>query len=144
VDPRLADPKRLERVLEIGVTVVAAHGAGRSALWDPDWSRDLMAMMGRHPRLFTDNSATCSPNRWRTVPLLLEHQERVVHGSDYPVPVGGLGPWLGGLVTRQQWRAAAAEPNVIKRDVLLKQAMGFGEDTFTRLSTLLPAIAWRQ
>ncbi|MCB1064381.1 MAG: amidohydrolase family protein, partial [Verrucomicrobiae bacterium] len=36
--PAFSDPRLLEAPLEIGVTVIAAHAAGRSGLWDPDYT----------------------------------------------------------------------------------------------------------
>jgi len=140
-DPSFGDPKKLEPVLDCGVTVVAAHAAGRSGIFDPDWTGDLVEMFGRHPRLFADNSALCTPNRSRTIRRILpgEIQRRIVHGSDYPVPVSGLGPWLRGrLSLRDHWRIRR-ERNILQRDILLKRAIGFGEETFRRLDGILAA-----
>ncbi len=140
IDGSLAHPDLLRQPLDCGVRIIAAHGAGRSVPWDPCWTDALIALMQRHPRLLTDNSATATLNRWGTArrmlrePLLLE---RLLHGSDMPVPTGGMGPWMGGLLTWRQWHDARRIRNPIERDAVLKQSMGFPPETFTRLGSIL-------
>jgi hypothetical protein len=63
--------------------------------------------------------------------------ERIIHGSDLPVPIYGHFPWLRGLIDWQTFRRWQKEPNVLERDYQLKRAMGFPPETFTRLWTLL-------
>ncbi len=139
VDQRLADPSALRYPLDHGVTVIAAHCAGRSGLWDRDHTAELLEMFRRHPRLYGDNSALCLPLRAATAPKILPEaiRARVVHGSDFPVPAGGFGPWRMGLINGAAWRKASAERNILERDVFLKREMGFGEDNLTRLDGLL-------
>ncbi len=134
-----ADPKTLGFPLECGVTVIAAHCSGRSCLHDPDYTDSFIAMLGKFPNLYGDNSALCSPIRSRTIKKVLRPGvvERIIHGSDYPIPVSGLGPWMRGRLRWCYFRQGRSEPNVIQRDAMLKRAMGFPEDTFTRLDGLL-------
>lgn len=141
-DPGLADPKKLSKVLDCGVRVIAAHAAGRSGLFDPDWTADLIAMFDRYPGLYADNSALCSPNRARTLKSILsaEVQKRVVHGSDYPVPVSGVGPWIWGQLAWADYRESAQIENGLQRDYWLKRAMGFAESSFTRMDALLQGV----
>ena len=140
LNAKFADPRILRQPLECGVTVIAAHGAGKSGLFDPDYTMDLLKMMEVFPRLFTDNSALASPNRWRTLPALLNAkvQDRVIHGSDFPIPSGGFGPWMGGLLTSENYRRARKISNPLERDCFIKRAIGFAESTFSRISDLLP------
>jgi len=140
VNAGYADPRVLRLPLECGVKTIAAHGAGRSGILDPDYTSDLFSMFEQYPNLFTDNSALCSPNRWRTAKALLSSRfpDRVIHGSDYPVPVGGVGPLMGGLITSGQWRQSRALSNPLERDCFLKRAMGFPDSSFTKLEQLLP------
>jgi len=135
-----ADPRILRLPLSCGVKVIAAHGAGRSGLCDPDYTRDLLKMMDEFPNLFTDNSALASPNRWRTIKPLLDPkvQARVTHGSDFPIPSGGLGPWMGGLLKTGDYMTSRKINNPLERDVFIKQAVGFEENTFSRLAELIP------
>ncbi len=143
LNPRLADPWRLRYPLEHGVTVIAAHCAGRSALWDPDHTDELLAMFAEWPHLYGDNSALSTPVRAATALKVLPEPQRrrVVHGSDFPVAVGGFGPWRLGLIDRAAWRAAREEDNILERDVLLKRAMGFDDSHLTRLDQLLQGAA---
>lgn len=124
-----ADPRRLATPLECGVTVIAAHAAGRSGLWDPDHTQDLIAMFDRFPRLYADNSALCSPNRSRTIARILRQPvlERILHGSDFPVPIGGFGPWHRGHLSWGDWQASRRQRDPLQRDLQLKRAMGFPE-----------------
>ena len=138
-DPKFGDPKKLAKVLECGVTVIAAHSAGRSGLWDADWTGDLIEMFDRYPNLYADNSALCSPNRARTLKHILpaKIQQRIIHGSDYPVPVAGFGPWLCGHMSLSESWQIGKEPNIIQRDYLLKKAIGFEAETFTRMDEVM-------
>ena len=139
LDASFADPRILRLPLACGVKVIAAHGAGRSGLWDPDYTRDLLKMMHEFPNLFTDNSALASPNRWRTIKPLLDPkvQSRVIHGSDFPIPSGGFGPWVGGLLKTGDYIKSSKIKNPLERDVFIKQAVGFKENTFSRLAELI-------
>ena len=138
LNAKFADPRILRLPLECGVQVIAAHGAGKSGIWDPDYTAELLHMMDEFPNLFTDNSALASPNRWRTIPALLDPkiQSRVIHGSDFPIPSGGFGPWLGKLLSNSDYIESRKIKNPLERDVFIKQAVGFEESTFTRLAEL--------
>jgi len=139
LDAKFADPRILQLPLECGVKVIAAHGAGKSGIWDPDYTADLLKMMKEFPNLFTDNSALASPNRWRTIPALLDPkiQSRVIHGSDFPIPSGGFGPWVGKLLSNSEYIKSRKIKNPLQRDVFIKQAVGFEENTFFRLGELI-------
>jgi predicted TIM-barrel fold metal-dependent hydrolase len=139
IDPRLADPRLLKYPLECGVTVIAAHCAGRSGLWDPDYTEDLIKMFEKYPRLFGDNSALCSPIRCQTLPKVLPApvRDRIIHGSDFPIAVNGFGPWRIGLIDFKTWRTADRDPNVLERDVFLKNEVGFDENQLTRMAEIL-------
>lgn len=142
VDPELANPRHLELPLQLGVTVIAAHCATKSALFDANWFPDFVEMTRRHPRLYGDNSAFSVLNnriRGDTVPRTLEEPlaSRIVHGSDWPVPVSGFWARMKGYIdgdTHRKWRS---HPNLLERDYQLKRAMGYGPETFTRIWGLI-------
>lgn len=137
--PEFADPRRLALPLECGVTVIAAHAAGRSGLWDPDYTHRLIEMFDQFPRLYADNSALCSLNRSHTVVKILTEPvlDRIIHGSDFPVPVSGFGPWQRGHIDWRTWRESRRDRHPLQRDLRLKRAMGFPEACETRLELLL-------
>jgi predicted TIM-barrel fold metal-dependent hydrolase len=139
LDAKFADPRILQLPLECGVKVIAAHGAGKSGILDPDYTADLLKMMEEFPNLFTDNSALASPNRWRTIKHLLDPkiQSRVIHGSDFPIPSGGFGPWVGKLLSNSEYIKSRKIKNPLERDFFIKQAVGFEENTFFRLGELI-------
>jgi hypothetical protein len=66
-----------------------------------------------------------------------ELRSRILHGSDVPVPVTAVLAWLFGMMGWRAWRDTAAIANPLERDARIKQALGFGEETFTRLAGLL-------
>ena len=140
--PRLADPRVLTRALEIGVTCIAAHSGTGTMLVDPDYFGVFVEMTRRFPRLYGDNSALAALN-FRLRPSALKQMlaqglaERILYGSDVPVPVTGAALCALGMLRWRDWRATARVTNPIERDAQIKRALGFGEGTFTRLAGLL-------
>lgn len=146
IRPEFADPRTLERPLQCGVTVIAAHCASKSGIFDQEYFDRLLDMFPRYPNLYADNSAFHIPIRSRIIPRTLapEVQARIIHGSDYPVPIyGHWARWRGSL-PRHAFRQWQEQPNVLERDYQFKRAMGFGEPTFTRISELLPDYALKR
>jgi hypothetical protein len=143
VDPMLAHPRKLELALRCGVTVIAAHCATKSAVFDGQWFPDFVAMTREFSNLYGDTSAFSVLNnriRGNTVPDCLAEPlaSRILHGSDWPVPVSGFWPWAKGLITTADYRRARAEKNLLERDAMLKRAIGFAPETFTRVWGLIP------
>ena len=134
-----ADPRVLELPLRCGVKVIAAHCSGRSCFHDRDYTGVLLGMFQQFPNLYGDNSALCSPVRSRTLRRIIRPElfPRIVHGSDFPIPVSGLGPWVRRVISWRQYRRGMREGNVLERDFGFKRAMGFPKETFTRLDHLM-------
>lgn len=139
VRKEFADPRILELPLACGVNVIAAHCATKSGLFDPEYFHVFAEMTRRHPNLYGDNSAFNVPIRGRHVCECLREPlvERMLHGSDYPVPVHGHFPWLKGYVDWSTFRRWERHPNILERDYQLKRAMGFPEETFSRIWQIL-------
>jgi hypothetical protein len=139
IRPEFADPRKLTLPLEIGGTVIAAHSGTKSGLIDPEYFHVFAEMTQRFPNLYGDTSAFSLPLRGRHVRRCLAAPlaSRMVHGSDFPVPVNGLWAWLRGIVSWKAYRQAQRNPNILERDYQLKMAMGFPPETFTRISKLL-------
>ena len=133
------DPRFLRRPLEIGVKVIAAHSASNSSYWDEDYFDVMLGMMGEFPNLYADTSALNTPVRSAVLKRVREcHlQERFLHGSDFPVPVGTWYVWARGLIDGESRKRAARTGNLIERDFMLKEAMGFDEAHYTRLWQVL-------
>jgi len=137
--PHLASPAPLRGPLECGVTCVAAHGAGRNQPLGAHFTPVLLRMMSEYPHLYADNSALTTLNRFSTLPELLEGgwHDRIIHGSDYPVPIMPWGPWLGGHYDLDSALFLQSIQNPLERDYQAKRLMGFGEESFSRLARLL-------
>lgn len=137
--PEFSDPRILQRPLECGVTVLAAHCATKSGLFDPDYFPIFQKMAQQFPNLYGDCSAFTVPIRGHRVPDTLREpfQSRIVHGSDFPVPVLGHWSWLRGFISWEDFRKTARLTSLLERDYQLKRAMGFSPQTFTRIRKIL-------
>jgi hypothetical protein len=142
IDHALASPIVLTRALEIGVTCIAAHSGTGMMVVDPDYLEIFLGMLEKYPNLYGDNSALAglsfrlrtSANRILTSSPIME---RMLHGSDLPVPSNGLLPWLGGMIDWTDFRESRRIANPFELDARLKQMLGYDEGTFTRAATLL-------
>jgi uncharacterized protein len=139
VNAALADPKLLRLPLECGVTVIAAHCATRSGAFDRDYFDDWVEMLREFPNLYGDISAMVSLNRCGHLRdcLRADIAPRVLHGSDFPVPVLGHRMWLQGWLDRAAFRRCQTITNSLERDWAFKLALGFTEEIATRPAKLL-------
>jgi predicted TIM-barrel fold metal-dependent hydrolase len=139
INAALADPKLLRFPLECGVTVFAAHVGTRSGLFDRDYFDDWAAMLPEFPNLYGDISAMVSLNRCGHLRDCLDDEilPRILHGSDFPVPVLGHRLFLQGWIDRPTLRRIQALPNPLERDWHFKVALGFDEITRERVASLL-------
>jgi predicted TIM-barrel fold metal-dependent hydrolase len=132
----VADPKLLVPALERGVTVIAAHCGTRSAPGEVDYVPEFVRMAHRYEHFYGDTSALNLPTRSYAYESILKDRvvrEKLVHGSDWPIPVippvMDLG--LGGSL------AVMGEKNWMRRDVLIKERLGFDEAYWQRAATVL-------
>jgi hypothetical protein len=135
----LSDPRILTLPLQCGVRVIAAHCATKSGLMDPDYFEVFCDMLVEHPNLYGDTSAFNVPIRGRHIRACLESgvTERLVHGSDFPVPVFGHWAWAQRFIDWRAFRKGERIRNVLEKDYCLKRSMGFSLDGFTRILSLL-------
>jgi uncharacterized protein len=139
VRKEFSDPRILELPLQCGVTVIAAHSGSKSGLIDRDYFSVFAEMTKRYPQLYGDDSAFNTPFRGKHIPECIREPlaERMLHGSDFPVPVFGKWARMRGLISREDCERWDGHPNVLERDYQLKRAMGFSEESFTRVAKLL-------
>ncbi len=142
INAAYSDPRVLTQPLECGVIVIAAHAATKSGLRDPEHFHTFADMLEKWPNLHGDTSAWNVPGRGRHAKRCVGSDagllgERLLHGSDFPVPVSGVWAWLRGFISFTDWRRCAKIRNVIERDYQLKLAMGFRAEHFTRIHSLL-------
>lgn len=138
VRPELADPRNLVVPLELGVTVIAAHCGSGSGISDPDYLPVFREMLTRFPRLYGDTAAFNLPNRLRSLRACRRPGviERLVHGSDLPVPVLAHPGMVAGLLGVRTWWRLRRIQNPLERDYQLKRAMGFPAEVFTRAARI--------
>jgi predicted TIM-barrel fold metal-dependent hydrolase len=140
INAAYADPRILELPLQCGVTCIAAHCGTRGGLVDPDYFDVLVEMFHKYPNLYADLSAfniptrSCRYRQCRQPPLV----DRMLHGSDFPVPIMGHWAWMRGLIDWKTFRTWERQTNHIERDYQLKRAIGFPDDVFTRVWNLIP------
>ncbi|MBA2243180.1 MAG: amidohydrolase family protein [Chthoniobacterales bacterium] len=139
VNAALADPKLLRLPLECGVKVIAAHCATKSGPIDRDYFEDWAEMLAEFPNLYGDVSAMVSLNRCAHLRDCLrpEIEPRILHGSDFPVPVLGHRLWMEGAFDWQTLRVVQRITNPLERDWQFKRALGFSEEVPTRAAGLL-------
>jgi hypothetical protein len=96
-------------------------------------------MLPEFPNLYGDISAMVSLNRCGRLRdcLAPEILPRILHGSDFPVPVLGHRLWLQGAIDRPNFRRIQKIENPLERDWRFKEALGFGEDVLIRAARLL-------
>jgi predicted TIM-barrel fold metal-dependent hydrolase len=139
VNAALADPKLLRFPLECGVTVIAAHCGTKSGAFDPDYFDDWTSMLREFPNLYGDISALVSLNRCGHLRDCLREDvaPRILHGSDFPVPVLGHRMWLQGWLDRRSFRRCQAIANPLERDWQFKRALGFTDEIAARVAGVL-------
>ena len=139
VNAALADPKLLRLPLECGVTVIAAHCATRSGAFDRDYFDDCVEMLREFPNLYGDISAMVSLNRCGRLRdcLRADIAPRILHGTDFPVPVLGHRMWLQRWIDWATFRRCQGIANPLERDWEFKRALGFTDEIATRPARLL-------
>lgn len=133
----LADPKKLELALNIGVTVIAAHIATTGESEGQDNFERILPMFNEYPNLYADISSLTQINKLGFLAKALKHEgltERMIYGTDWPLqyfPV--VSPWyhINNIGIKNAWNLGEIK-NRWDRDVVLKQLYGVPLSVFTR------------
>ncbi len=142
INAAYSDPRVLTLPLECGVNVIAAHAATKSGLGDPCYFSVFAGMLEKWPNLHGDTSAWNVPLRGRHTRRCIGKSagllgERLLHGSDFPVPCSGLWAMLHRFISISDYLRCRKITNVLERDYQLKIAKGFCPEHFTRVHRLL-------
>jgi predicted TIM-barrel fold metal-dependent hydrolase len=136
IDTSVADPRLLEPALKRGVTVIAAHCGTRSVPSEVDYVDAFMTLAHKYEHLYGDTSALCLPTRSYAFDKLLHDDvvcAKLAHGSDWPIIA--LPPLMElGVVKSIR---AVGERNWMRRDVLIKQQLGFDDAYWRRAAQVL-------
>lgn len=136
LNPHVADPQLLTSALQRGVTVIAAHCGTRSAPSETDFLPSFVRLAREYENCFGDTAALSFPTRSYAYETILNDptlRSKLVHGSDWPIPAF---PPVSQLAWSDAFRLMR-EKNWLRRDVLIKERLGFGDDYWHRAATLL-------
>lgn len=142
-------PERLRLALDEGVTVIAAHAGSIGRPHFHETFDDFLKLLPLYPNLFGDTSALTGFFRAYCLkllanPLTLMDQygisshdlfERLLHGSDYPIPPNPLA-FIGEL-NRKDRCAIAARPSQFQQDIEIKRRLGLPDEILTRANQIL-------
>jgi uncharacterized protein len=134
--PHLQSPEIVTLALKCGVTVIAAHCGTRSHPFGTNYLPTFVRMAKEYENLYGDTAALNIPTRSYAFPKLLEDEavrRKIVHGSDWPIP--SLATYRAGPL--RALKLLLTEGNWMRRDVLVKRAVGFDDAYFHRAATLL-------
>ena len=127
IDKDLANPKRLERALDEGCTVVACHAGTGWPTDKPDQLPEFLNLLKRYKNLWGDTSVLGTAGRVRDIGRLIHDplaRDRLLHGSDFPFPVSAAAH--AATIGKEVAARIDKEKSWIKRDLDLKEALGIG------------------
>jgi predicted TIM-barrel fold metal-dependent hydrolase len=128
-DQSAGDLARLRCALDEGVSVIAAHGCSHGLFYPEPHLKTALEFARRYPRFYLDASALTLPNRVRMLFLLRRHselQERLIFGTDYPLPVFAY-PAIGHGYRR------AAKANYFDRQAMVLESLGIRFKDFSAI-----------
>jgi predicted TIM-barrel fold metal-dependent hydrolase len=139
------DPSKLVFALEQGVKVIAAHCALPVFSRDEDYTEmfiDLMAQAEKEGwALYADISALAAPfpHRVGMIRRILRElpHEKLLLGSDYPIPVSPLWPGAAGEMDLEEWAGAMLTSNPLDRNLKVIRALGFSPQVLTNAQKVL-------
>ncbi|WP_428938134.1 amidohydrolase family protein [Fontivita pretiosa] len=133
----VADPILLKPALERGVRVIMAHCGSRGLPWHTDYTPTFMRMAREYEHCYGDTSALSLPTRWYALEAVLRDKvvrQKLIHGSDWPIlPL----PSPAMLGWHQAFDLLVAEPNWLRRDVLIKRHLDFDDAYWHRAAAVL-------
>jgi uncharacterized protein len=133
-DQSLGDPDRLQLALDEGTTVIAAHACSYGLMVYEKFLPTIMRLSKQYPRFYADISALTLPNRLAMLLKLRRYpeiHERLLFGTDYPLPVFHLAAW--GRVALGRLRDMIRTQNRFDRQVVVCRGLGIGFRSFSEL-----------
>lgn len=139
----LADPRRLELPLSLGVKVIAAHIATTGHSEGEDNFQRILKMFDQYPNLYADISSLTQINKLNFLAKALVDPRlkgRLIYGTDWPLqffPI--VSPWyhINHISVLDAWEAGGIK-NQWDRDVAIKVALGVDAEIFFRADQVLP------
>jgi predicted TIM-barrel fold metal-dependent hydrolase len=128
IDKDLANPARLELMLDQGPTVVACHSGTGWVSDTPDQLPAFANLLKRYPKLWGDTAVMGTAGRVRDFGRLLEDPaiaSRLLHGSDFPFPISAVA--YEKKIGKEAVTAINKTRSWIAKDLELKTALGIGK-----------------
>ena len=139
----LGAPRKLKLALDMGVKVIAAHCATSFFPWEKSYLGELTEMFDEAERrgwnLYADISAMCTLFRAPIIDDVLKKipHDRMVLGSDYPIPVDNMPPKFVETLSLQEYLDIAKIDNPIEKNYRQLLAMDFPKEAMTKASSIL-------
>jgi len=133
VDKKVQSIENTIPLLELGCTVIAAHGGGAFLLKDKKTFKKVIKLLEQYPNLYLDISAIANIHSKQRLIRVLKNElavSRSIYGSDYPLaptPVVLL-PELG----IKKYSELRKTKNLISKDIMLKKKIGYPPEVFER------------
>lgn len=130
-DQSVGEPDRLRRALDEGVMVIAAHACSYGLMLYEKFLPTFHELARRYPDFYADVSALTFPNRIRMLLHLRRYpelQDRLIFGTDYPLPVFHLAAW--GRVGLRPLSKMIRTTNRFDRQVAVCQGLNIGFRSF--------------
>ena len=124
-DQSVGDPAKLRVALDEGTTVIAAHGCSYGLMLYEKFYPTFKELVATYPNFYADISALTLPNRFNMLLRLRKHpelQERLLFGTDYPLPVFHAPAW--GRVSPRSLYDMMKTTNRFDRQYLVCHALG--------------------
>lgn len=136
LDKSVADPDLLLPALKRGVTVIMAHCGTRSTSRETDYLPNFVKLVKEYEHCYGDTAALNLPTRSYAFPVILNDpvvRAKIVHGSDWPILPVPPATQIGFVKSLKLW----TDMNWIRRDVKIKEALGFDDDYWQRAGKIL-------
>ncbi|MBU6427589.1 MAG: amidohydrolase family protein [Cyanobacteria bacterium REEB65] len=134
----LGNPELCEPLLKLGIPVIFAH-CGTCSFLSPglDFVRGFDRLLDRYDCAFGDTAGFVSLFRAHRLKHFAaeRYAGRILHGSDYPVPVSSL--YYLGQLGWSAVRELERSTNPIDKDAAIKRAVGMPDAVFTAAWDLL-------
>ena len=135
IDRTVADPMLLRPALERGVKVIMAHCGSRAFPWETNYVGNFVRLANEYEHCYGDTAALNAPCRWYAYDQVFADpvaKSKLLHGSDWPIL-----PLPPMRVGWEKLHALVKEPNWLKRDIGIKEAIGFDDAYWHRAATVL-------
>lgn len=138
-DQSVGEPDRLRLALDEGATVITAHACSYGLILYEKFLPTLHDLVQRYPHFYADISALTLPNRLRMLLHLRKYpevHERLLFGTDYPLPVFHVAAW--GRVVIGRLRTLMATKNRFDRQVEVCDGLQL---EFRSIGDLMPRVS---